>query len=107
MDENTVEFNERLTFGAIVRKNLDDAKKDLIIPESSEEWEDVRTEARPFTPDYLPVVCRDAKFNNLYYNGGHGFLGTLAFVSAKFLHKVMTGKERRCIWTYWTRDRFL
>jgi hypothetical protein len=103
-DENTAEFNERLTFGAIVRKNLDDAKKDLVINESSEEWEDVRTEARPFTPDYLPVVCRDSKFNNLYYNGGHGFLGTLAFASAKILHNVMKGKENR--WTYWTRDRF-
>lgn len=103
-DGNDVKFNERLTHGAIVRKNLDDAKNDLIIPESSEEWEDERTEARPFTPDYLPVVCRDAKFDNLYYNGGHGFLGTLAFASAKILHKVMKGKENS--WTYWTRDRF-
>jgi len=72
-------------------------KKDLIISESAEQWDEIRTEARPFTPDYLPVVCIDNKVSNLYYNGEHGSLGSLSFVSAEILYDVMTGKNTKYV----------
>jgi glycine/D-amino acid oxidase-like deaminating enzyme len=33
------------------------------------------THYRAVTPDGLPIIDRDNKLNNLYYNLGHGFFG--------------------------------
>jgi len=39
---------------------------------------------RPMTPNMMPIVRQSAKFNNLYYNTGHGHLGwTLSAYTAK------------------------
>lgn len=102
---NVLGGNLRVSHGAIVRTNNKDAVKDLYLPNIGENWEEILTNSRPVTPDSLPIICKDKKINNLFYNGGHGFLGwSLSFVSAKILYDVISNKEND--YTKWLGDRF-
>lgn len=83
----------RLSSGAIIRNNREDAITDL--SENDEHlWDKILINHRSITPDSLPIICQDVKIKNLYYNGGHGFLGwSLSFVSAKIMADLIEGKH--------------
>jgi len=103
--ENNIDGKQRVSHGAIIRTTLDDAIKDLDIKELDGEWDEILTNARPVTPDSLPIICRDTQLTNLFYSGGHGFIGwTLSFVSAKILHDIIKGEYN--YFSDWVSDRF-
>ncbi len=87
----------RLTYGALVRASKKEALKDLQKMQVDKKddllWNEIYTNPRPVSPDGLPIVDRDPKISNLYYNLGHGFFGwTMAFVSADILSDLIEGK---------------
>ena len=68
-------------------------------------WDEILTNSRPISPDCLPIICRDRKIENLFYSGGHGFLGwSMSFISAKILCDLINGKENK--YNKWVGDRF-
>jgi glycine/D-amino acid oxidase-like deaminating enzyme len=102
---NVIDGKERVSHGAIVRTNVDDAIRDLHIHEIDGSWDEILTNARPVSPDSLPIICKDKKLTNLFYSGGHGFIGwSLSFISAKILDDVINGKTTE--FTDWVGDRF-
>jgi glycine/D-amino acid oxidase-like deaminating enzyme len=102
---NVMNGEERVSHGAIVRSNVDEAIRDLNIPEISGQWDEILTNARPVSPDSLPIICKDRTLSNLFYSGGHGFIGwSLSFVSARILDDVINDKTTE--FTDWVRDRF-
>lgn len=104
--ENVICNKKRLSFGAIIRKNKKDAIEDLHFPGQTENWEEILTNPRPVSPDSLPIICKDKKIDNLYYSGGHGFLGwSMSFVSAQILNDIIDGKSNDYI--EWVKDRFI
>lgn len=103
---NFIDGRLRVSYGALVRSSKEDAVKDLFIPELKEDWNEILTNPRPVTPDSLPVICKDRKITNLFYSGGHGFIGwSLSFVSAELLNNLITGKPSE--YNDWVTDRFI
>ena len=49
---------------------------------------------RYVTPDGFPLIGKDEKYNNLYYNTGHGFLGyTSSCGGAKLITDIIQDKK--------------
>lgn len=74
----------KVTSGGILRESRDEARKDL------DAKDDDFVEARPLTPDGLPLVDVSPTYSNLFFNVGHGFFGwTFSFWSARVISQMV------------------
>lgn len=102
--QNDMRITSKLELGAknrdIVKSKVDKIVKNLKEYTIDFEMEDVKYWAglRPLTPNDMPLIGRDEKYNNLVYAMGFGWLGmtfgpALGKIISRLIHKDLANKD--------------